>query len=384
MNELTTTERPHAERSASQLPNLLGCAGFKPLKGSRTHWVTEQGNRGHWALDAGHSDLLESDFEERMVAACERYASQFIQLGTKVYNEVKVDTVEGRWGYTDRLMVHLDGTADLLDWKFVRSKLPADADFNMQGKDYVIGILQDARFANVQAIRVHFVAPRLNFVTFSEKPFTRADLPRLKLEVLAILARARHTDSRRYRGASLTPNYNTCRYCAAAGTCVALRRIADEIGRKYDPEGYGKTPAIPQQTHASLVTDPAQKAQLQELAGIMETWAASVRHHNLSAALDDEKNLPAGYVLDWSKGRRRITDASSLLSVAKEFGLTSQELIEAASLSWTKVEDALRAKAARGEKSAIVGQFDARLTELGAVERPEPTPKLVRSRPARA
>ena len=385
MQEVLHNERPHAERSASQLPMLLMCPGYRPRKsGDRVHWVTAQGTRGHEALDTGNSDELESSFEERMVAICERYASQFTELGCTVYNEIRVDTIEGRWGYTDRLIVGIDGTAHLLDWKFVRAKEPADAEINLQGKDYVIGILSDERFSNIQRLHVHFVMPRLNAVTQTSRPFTREDLPQLKLEVYSILARARQTDSKKWRGASLRPSYDACRYCGAAGSCVALRRIADQIGRAYDPEGYGKKPAVPVETHASEVKDLTQRAQLQELAGLMETWASSVRHHNLTAALEDEKNLPTGYVIDWSKGRRRVTDAGSLMSAAQEFGLTTQELIDAATLSWTKVEDSLRAKAARGEKGQVVADFNQRLTELGAIERPEPTPKLVRARPARA
>lgn len=377
-------ERPHAERSASQLSLLLMCPGYQPRKtAGRTHWVTAQGTRGHEALETGDSGDLESGFEERMVALCEAYAQRYTEVGSEVIDEFKVDTIEGRWGYCDRLIINLDGDAHLIDWKFVRAKEVIDADLNLQGKDYVVGILQDPRFARIRSLSVHFVMPRFNAVTHTSKPFTREDLPALKLEIFSVLARAKQTDSKKWRGASLTPYYDVCKYCGAAGRCKALRKIADELGRRYDPEGYGRKPAVPEQTHASQVTDPAARAQLQELAGLMETWAASVRHHNLQSALDDEKNLPAGYVIDWSKGRRYVTSAEGLLLAANEFGLQAQDLIDAASLSWTKVEEALRAKAARGEKAQLVAAFNQRLTELGAVERPEPTPKLMRARPPR-
>lgn len=379
----TTTERPHAERSASQLPMLLLCPGYKPKQSSgRVHWVTAQGTRGHEALDSGDSGDLESGFEERMVALCEAYAAQFVELRSEVHNEFRVETIEGRWGYCDRLIVCADGEAHLLDWKFVRSKEVADAEINLQGKDYVVGILQDSRFAKIERLHVHFVMPRFGSVTRTQKPFTRFDLPALRLEILAVLARARKTDSKRFRGASLTPHADVCKYCERAGNCVALRRIADAVGRKYDPDGYGKKPEIPQETHASLVKDPAARAQLQELAGLMEAWAASVRHHNLTAALENADNVPAGYVIDWAKGRRRVTSAEGLLLAANEFGLSAQDLIDAASLSWTKVEQSIRDRAPRGEKANLVTSFNHRLQELAAIEQPEPTPKLVRARPA--
>lgn len=379
-----STERPHAERSASQQGALAVCPGYRPqAAGKRAHWVTEQGNRGHAALESGDSSDLESGFEARMVAMAEEYASRFVELGSTVVDEFRVETIEGRWGYCDRLIVNLDGTAHLMDWKFVRAKEVVDADANLQGKDYAVGIFEEPGFAAVERLHVHFVMPRLGAVTRTTEPFTRADLPRLKLEILANLARARATDSKRFRGSSLNPSYDVCRYCGAAGRCVALRRIADRLGRAYDPEGYGKALAIPQQTHASEVTDPAARAQLQELAGLMETWAASVRHHNLTAALASPEGVPTGYVVDWVKGRRRVTSAEGLLLAAQEFGISPQDLIDAASLSWTKVEETLRSRAARGEKAEIVASFSQRLVELDAVERPEPTPKLVRARPAR-
>lgn len=379
-----STERPHAERSASQQGSLAVCPGYRPQpSGKRAHWVTEQGTRGHAALESGDSGDLESGFEERMVAMAEEYASRFTELGSETIDEFRVETIEGRWGYCDRLVICADGTAHLFDWKFVRAKEVVDADHNLQGKDYVVGIFEDFRFSGIQKLHVHFVMPRLGTVTRTTQPFTRADVPTLKLEILAILSRAKATDTKKFRGATLNPSYDVCRYCGAAGRCVALRRIADTLGRAYDPENYGKKPEIPTQTHASEVRDPAARAQLQELAGLMETWAASVRHHNLTAALADEKNIPAGYVVDWAQGRRRVTSAEGLLLAAQEFGISAQDLIDAASLSWTKVEETLRSRAARGEKAQIVSAFSQRLVELDAVQRPEPSPKLVRARPPR-
>lgn len=380
----TQSERPHAERSASQQGALAVCPGYRPQpSGKRSHWVTEQGSRGHAALESGDSGDLESGFEERMVAMAEEYASRYTELGSTTIDEFKVNTIEGRWGYCDRLVICSDGTAHLFDWKFVRAKEVVDADHNLQGKDYVVGIFDDQRFADIERIHVHFVMPRLGTVTRTTEPFTRADVPKIKLEILANLARAKATDTKRYKGATLNPSYDVCRYCGAAGRCVALRRIADKLGRAYDPEGYGKKPEIPTETHASEVKDPTARAQLQELAGLMETWAASVRHHNLSSALADEKNIPTGYVVDWAQGRRRVTSAEGLLLAAQEFGVSAQDLIDAASLSWTKVEETLRSRAARGEKAQIVAAFSQRLVELDAVQRPEPSPKLVRARPAR-
>ncbi|MFM1749775.1 MAG: hypothetical protein RLZZ188_3441, partial [Verrucomicrobiota bacterium] len=80
-----------------------------------------QGTRGHEALESGETGDLESSFEERMVGICEAYASRFTIPGAEVLNELRVDTIEGRWGYCDRLVINPDNTVHLFDWKFVRS-----------------------------------------------------------------------------------------------------------------------------------------------------------------------------------------------------------------------------------------------------------------------
>jgi len=376
-------ERPHAERSSSQLGSLALCVGFRPRETKKTHWVTAQGNRGHAALDSGETEDLESTFEQRMVQLCNDYTARLPEAIAQV-EEIKVTTIEGRWGYTDRLRIRkVDPTvADLLDWKFVRAKEVVDAEINLQGKDYVVGIFEDPQFSGVQTIHVHFVMPRLMKVTTAS--YIRADLPRLKLEIFAVLRRARRTDSNFYKGADLNPHYDACKYCGASGNCVALRLIYDKLARAYDPEGYGRLPAVPTETHASKIKDPVARGQLQLLASVAETWAASVRHHNLSAALDNEADRPAGYEIDYAAGKRQVTNPAALVMVAKEFGLDLTDLVDAATISWTKVERSIMDAAPRGQKAKVVNAFNQRLLELDAIERPEPTPKLVKSRPSKS
>jgi hypothetical protein len=387
-NTFSAEDRPHAERSASQLGPLVLCAGYVPSKGGKTHWVTAQGNRGHDALDTGDSIELESDFEERMVALCELYASKFTPAGATVVNEFKVTTISGRWGFGDRLIILPRNAAGkvraiYMDWKFVRSKEVTDAEINLQGKDYVVGVLEspDPRFVEIDEIEVHFVMPRFGSASFTREPFTRADVPALKLEIFSVLAKARKTDTKRYRGGSLTPNYDVCKYCGMAGNCVALRKIADGIARKYDPIGYGQQLAIPDETHASLVKDSRARAQLQELAGLMEVFAKSVRHHNLSAAMLDDKHLPEGYAIDYTKAKREVSSVAGLLLACSEFGITTDDLLDNATLAFGEVEEILKDRAPRGQKGRVVLDFNQRMLELGAVERGEPTAKLARIRP---
>lgn len=370
-----TEERPHAERSSSQLGSLALCPGYRPRQETKKHWVTKQGERGHKALETEDTEDLESNFEERMVALCEDYIARNIPAGYKEEKEVRVETIEARWGYVDlRTFVHHD-VAYIVDYKFVKAKEVTDAEINLQGKDYVIGTF-DAN-PEVNTIHVHFLMPRFESVTTAT--FTRDQLPALKLEVLCILARAKKTDSTRYRGASLTPNYEVCRFCALLGTpkCRPTWKIADAIGRAYDPDGYGKLPPVPAETHASDVKDPKILGQLRTLAGVMEPWAKAANHHCVTAAL--EEGLTAeGFKLDWRKGKRKITKPTELLLVANEFGLTTQDLIDSSTISVSKLEAILRDRASKGQKDKAVNAFLDRLRDLDALDRNEETPTLVR------
>ncbi|MFM8334686.1 MAG: hypothetical protein ACKODK_03930, partial [Opitutaceae bacterium] len=74
--------------------------------------------------------------------------------------------------------------------------------------------------------------------------------------------------------------------------------------------------------------------------------------------------------------------AHQLLNIATEFGLTAQDLIDAASVSWTKLEQLLRDRAGKGEKARQVANFNSKLEEACAVVRAEPAPRLSRVRPA--
>lgn len=383
-------ERPHAKRSSSQLNSLAGCRGFRPFPTKKVHWVTAQGTRGHEALDSGDDEKLESSFEERMVKLCRKYCDD-LPLHTRQFEEQCVKTLEGRWGYTDRLRIRAKVTldsefrtriddsdeADLIDYKFVRAKHVIDAEHNLQGKDYVVAIFEDPQFSFLNKIHTHFIEPRFESVT--THTFTREDIPSLKLEIFAVLAQARETDGTQFKGEDLNPSYENCRYCGMAGNCVALRRITHETLRRFDPAYAEKHLTVPEETHASRVSTPEGRAQLAEMAALAEVFCKSTRAHLLQAALDSDDNLPAGYVLDWPKGRRYVTDRDALITVAREFGISPEDIIDSSNIGWGRLEERVRGAQPRGRKKDAIERFEARLLEAGAVERGEPSPTLKRA-----
>lgn len=384
-------ERPHAERSASQLKSLALCPGFKPdnTPKKEQHWVTQQGIRGHDALENADMGELQSSYEEQMVQACEDYCATLPPAAQEL-KEVKVNTIEGRWGYFDRLRFRKDSYipldrndddavsyydanviavathADLIDYKFVKVKTPEDASLALQGKDYAVGIFRE--YPHLQYITVHFLAPRFNFVTYHT--FSREDLPRIELEIFSVLTQARRTDKKRIPKKLLKPFYETCRFCARRATCPALVGIAREIHNRYLEEGATPLPEVPTNVHASQVNDPAVLGAIKLLATTMEGWAAAASHHCTTKAIEEGK-IPEGYKIAYRKGRRKLTIPLTLLSIGPKFGLGVSDVIEASNVSVAKLEDAVMAKAPHGKKEKTKFAFLDALREADALARNE-------------
>lgn len=375
--EVVAEERPHAERSASQLPKLALCAGYVPARGTkRTHWVTEQGLRGHSALETDSHDDLDTDKEHEMVELCEFYVNRLREeamterTAVTTLKEIRVNTIEGRWGYMDALL--LSGShADLVDWKFVRKAEPVDAEINLQGKDYVVGVFEDPRFPEVQTIKVHFVAPRFGSVTTAV--FKRSDLPTLKLEILSILARAKATDRGRAAIARFTPEYDTCRYCARLGTtCPATAVIALKVAESYTAT---KIPFVPANVHSSECNDLKQLGAMVMIADVLEEWAKSVKSHASQMAKYDGL-IPEGYELAYRKGQRKVTNPVALIATATHFGVSVDDILASSKVSIPALEKLVGAKAPRGFKAIKKQEFVNALRDADAFERIEDTPFL--------
>lgn len=369
-------DRPHAERSASQLGHLALCAGYLPARGTkRTHWVTAQGLRGHAALeDAEGLDELQTQSEEDMVALCEQYVAPIRARSQVELSEIRVNTIEGRWGYIDKLF--FSGThIDLVDWKFVRKAEPKDAEINLQGKDYLVGVLDDPQFVNAETVTVHFVAPRFNSVTTAT--FNRSDLPRIRLEILAVLALAKATDRGRASQIRFTPEFDTCRYCGRLATCPAVTTIAKKVGEAYTGV---RLPLVPADVHSSNAKDLTHLGHLKMLADILRPWVDSVDAHTAQTAKYDGL-IAEGYELAYRKGQRKVINPDALLATAAHFGVTKEDIVSSAKVSIPALEKIVMAKAPKGFKAIKRTEFINALRDADAFERLEDTPFLQKIQP---
>lgn len=375
--EIVSEDRPHAERSASQLPKLALCAGYKPGKGGkRTHWVTAQGLRGHHALETNDTSELESEHEEELVQICADYVNRFTAGADVDLREPRVETIQGRWGYLDRILVYREARkARLFDYKFVIKREPDDAEVNLQGFDYVVGFLESPEWKDIDEVEVHFIAPRFGSVTTAT--FTREDLPRLKLDILSILSRAKATDRKRAAVDRFTPDYDVCRFCDRIGNCPAITKHAVVVHDRYVST---PVPLVPANVHSSQANDPKTLGQLLTIANVLEGWCQSVKAHAAETAKFDGI-IAEGYELTYRKGQRRVTDPVALITVARKHGVTIDDILANAKVSLPALESIVKSKAPRGTKAAKALEFTHDLRDVDAFERLEDIPFLQRLQP---
>lgn len=376
-------ERPHAERSASQLKSLAVCPGYLPKKNrKRQHWVTQQGIRGHKALETDDDSVLQSDYEQALVQLVRDYEGS-LPAPVAILKEFKINTIEGRWGYVDTLrfvseQTFLPGlaaediarqceTVDVIDYKFTKAKEVEDAEINLQQKDYAAGLFDD--FPKLKTIRVHIPMPR--FGTVSIATFTRDMLPQLKLDVLAVLRTAKRTDKARVPAKLFNPTYDVCRFCARA-SCPKMYELFRKVAVNYATE---PLPELPENIHSSQCNDPKALGAMKQIAAVAKNWAESVDHNAFEKAIDDHI-VAEGYVIDYLDGKRKVTNVFALFEIAKKHGLDIADVLEAANVSLKKLEDRVMENAPRGDKKSAKAAFLDDLRARDAIERREDTPYL--------
>jgi hypothetical protein len=353
MTEIITTpaeDRPHAEHSPSSLALKEVCPGYR--SDSTPSAASEEGTRCHLALETGNDEGLD-DEQLQVVGMCRDYAAG-VEADARVHGdvtilrEVKLEIAGGlTFGTSDLVMVSAKGTAaDLTDFKFGRNPV-ADAEDNVQMQCYALGLLE--KFPDVQTVNVHILLPRRDEVSVAT--YTRADIPRLRLRIETIIARASLPEP------ELHPT-DGCLYCRNKATCHALHKHALKLA-----SGYSDELVLPEQVHASHIFDPAMMARALQVARVMEKWCESVRHHALKMRLSGVE-IP-GHELRTRSGTRKINDALAAWGVVRD-RVEPDRFIACCEVSLTKLEETVAATAPRGGKAKAKQALCESLAAVGA------------------
>jgi hypothetical protein len=257
-------------------------------------------------------------------------------------------------------VAHLPGTGIALvaDYKTGISFIDPPRE-NWQAKAYTLGVFQD--YPNIKTIHFAFLVPRNGGVIVGT--FSRNEVELLRAEISEVVRNAETTRPKWEAGTmdidDLGPSHN-CRFCRHEDHCPALGAVSVEIARRVKPG------MIPDGIiRASEVEDPEVMAKLYTVARIVEEWASSIKFKALSMVLEGTE-LP-GLRLKSMGTPLVVEDNVNLVNLAKQHGLSEEEIIETATLSLNKLSEVLGGKAARGQKGKTVDAFREEAVELGVV-----------------
>jgi len=239
-NLFVQSGRVHSKISPSRLKDLEMCPRHLPEERGEVHPITAEGTLCHKAKET--NDLSGLNAEQRhWVEMCIAFEAQirkgYWKRGEKpqVLTEVKLDILDGIFGYADTIFVDPEGTtADLIDYKF-GFQLQEDAETNPAAQAYALGMFN--RWLWVDQIWVSYLYPRLEQV--SQALFHRRQMNEFELRIRTTAARVNDPHS------PPTPNTDVCLYCANKGSCPALHAQVLPIAKRY-AEGHDEPiPVVP-------------------------------------------------------------------------------------------------------------------------------------------
>jgi hypothetical protein len=383
--KVNTTDRKHHEDSPSSLQPKEVCPGFQgtnepnaaSIRGTYLHDCVEK------YISKGILDPNLDDEQVNVVLSCAQFVKDnMIEMGPDtilVMEEyLPIDEQETTAGYLDIGLVNLvTRKGRIIDWKMGENPVEP-ARNNVQGMSYLLGIV---RMFNdlLDSIIVQFVMPFQGEGIVDTHEFHREEYPRLHLRIATIVARVKHVRELFNTGNIinvwrewLKPTDKGCLFCARKHNCPALHELVLSAGKKYDPL------IVPDVINPMLIKDSKQAGAAIKFFSIMESLAKAYRAKATEKAMNDEVWLPEGYMVT-TMSSRKIVDKKKFAQIIRAL-LTEEEYTQCIDFTLGPVEDAIKAKAPRGKKSAAVEELDILLKTEGAVLQGEPVIQLRQKR----
>jgi hypothetical protein len=340
----------HARYSPSKLEKKAECPHFEWTE-SDDNEAADEGTLMHKAVSESNLGLLETAEQKEQVQKCialrDSICNGYIR-GAKSYSELLVELHDLTYGTLDFLIVsHDQKKATLLDWKMGRYPVTPAKD-NIQGKTYAGGVFE--MFPKLEEIEVGIVCPRQDSGTWHT--YHRAELPDIRLHVIAIKGRAANPES------EPTPNEEACLRCGKKGSCSKLHEVAIRAG-----EGL-LLPTVfdPMQLQAGNV-ESATKAMV--LSHILEDWAVQVRKRVAEMAIEEGVVIP-GFSVRTKAGSVSLSDPYPVIEIiSKDYNLTQAEVVAAAGkISFSKLVSLIHAVSdEKKDKQTVKDELLGKLSE---------------------
>ena len=354
--------RAHHKFSMSKLnyldPSVGGCRGYKGREG--TSQAAEDGTELHEKSEEVLREYLRAarpsvslaqfaagrrdwdDDSNVLLHQCFVFLDEHaLRRGSRIYIELKArvkrnDGSEINYGHLDLFVVHADGTAMLIDWKFGYAPvLPADR--NRQGLGYAAAMFQ--QFPGVKSIEVIFVQPRLRWVT--RHTYYREQASEMAFRVDQIVKGAILVQGESMQNPLIKDLLNpgsACEYCSRIGTCPGyLGAYVTAVQRM------GALPSLPTTFNLDAIDSPEKAAIARAWVDFLDAAAGPIKERAQEIALNNggqiEAVLPDGQVVRYemkSRGvNRELGSAVEIAECLKDIVMPTQ-LLGAAKLGLEK------------------------------------------------
>lgn len=400
-------ERTHHDYSPSTLQSLEACPGFKSrdsnhvrtIIGTISHKVTETREDDNRLDDEDAASAAEClDFyDARRAAALDyrfaavkaqaaKYARTNEALTEKHLSPADIDIpkiIEHQEiylpvddlvfpdgvkhttaGYVDRaLIAHNREYAELFDWKFGMWPVES-AENNLQGMAYTLGLFK--MYPTLKTVRFWFKQPNTGQIT--QALFTRAQFAEIYLRIQVVVARAREARALIAKGdwSKTNPMVPVCNFCDNIGKCEKVLAIACKVGRKFYPL------EMPEDICPNKVMDRHNTSLAMRLSAVLAVWAKAFRSQTTDRVIRRDAEMPDGFTMT-SRADRVVKDPAKLREISLQYiSAEEYDALLSKEPAFGALEEAIKDKAVRGQKTATLDKFKEQTTAAGAVDRGEP------------
>ncbi len=261
--------------------------------------------------------------------------------------------IEMIFGTADRVVIKKTHV-DLIDFKFGRNPVD-DADINIQGQAYLLGVM-DA-FPKLETGAVHFLLPRRDEVM--KHHYTKKDMEDIRLRLMIVIERATA------EAIALNPNTEGCRYCSNRLSCPALSDKLLPLAKKYMSESEDFELDFLDKYDPAKVDDPYTIGKMKNVAGVLDKWSSAVGKQALKLAVEEGEDIP-GYALFFRKATQSVSVGDAIPALSEHMG--EKEILNACTTSIRALGKIAYDKAAKGGKAQARADVEAELLRKGVVE----------------